>query len=190
MPKLLEHIGTKMDFLIAHGFQIVCQSETQFVYESDRVRIAIKCDNSRDFGLLVELSVASEKNGQFDFVGELWEFEEMNQYLPRGIVFPLQASTDRALESSIDFVAKYLRDHGEKLIDGNRELFRKFKGFREARILQYNLEISLQTMRRQAASAWSNRDFRTLKQLYEPYFEHLTPSERVKLEHARKNVGQ
>lgn len=70
------------------------------------------------------------------------------------------------------------------------ELFSRLKRQRNEWSRNYALETQLEQARKNAESAWAERDFLNVIEILVPFQEHLNPSDLKRLEYAKKRIGR
>ena len=102
------------------------------------------------------------------------------------IKIPFCATSRESVEKFIAEIAKLLKDYGEKLIKGDRDLYKEIA---EVRSRQLNERVSKQNLLKaehQAIIAWDNRDFDRVISIYSNIAPNLNKTQRKRLELAKK----
>lgn len=98
--------------------------------------------------------------------------------------------TPSGVEEGVRQLASYFNDCLNCGILEDRKLFDRLARQVEERSRNYNEEIRLNHARREADSAWAQRNFRELLRILTPFRDRLQQSELMKIEYAKKKMSK
>jgi hypothetical protein len=102
---------------------------------------------------------------------------------------PFQAASPEKLEILIKEIASLYKKYAQDFLLGQKDEFNNLLANRNQKTKDYALIKQLKLMREKADKAWRNKSFPEIIKLFSEFEEHLTESERKKLEYARKSCN-
>jgi hypothetical protein len=97
-----------------------------------------------------------------------------------------QASTADRVQQFVPRLAAFLRAHGTDALRGDESAFETLKIIQRGQSDALRLTWALEDARREAREAWLAKDYDRVVQVYAPIADKLMPSERKKLDYARR----
>jgi hypothetical protein len=151
-------------------------------YESPDVTVVVYHGRS-SYEVDVEITPGDARyGGEPPFtLADLAALCDRQELLPAGF---LQASTSDAVRSVVARAAELVRECGDRVLRTDPFELRRLTVLRSERAQREGLERKLSAVRAAAASAWRERDYRRVEELYRSIEPHLTPAERKKLDYA------
>ena len=96
------------------------------------------------------------------------------------------AVNKETIRNAIEEIVMILKEYGMDFIDGNENAFKTIKKQIDEEHNKLVLEGKLDMIEKQAIYAWNNKDYLTVIKLYDTILEHLTSTQRKKLEICKK----
>lgn len=182
-----EEVLSAFNFLIEeYGFRCVKAEPTFVRYESPRVFVNIYHGRS-SYELGVEIGqLAGATNQEEPFsISEVIELAGAQE--ETGYTF-FQASTAERIRRFVPKLAEYVRKYAAAALIGDPITYDALREIQWRRSEMYLKEMRLSQIRPEADRAWRAKDYVRLVKLYSSIQESLTPSERKRLEYARKHL--
>jgi hypothetical protein len=89
--------------------------------------------------------------------------------------------------ASISEFARLLRECGHAALQGDQSVFEEMKQRRDAAVQAWHKEERVKSVRTQVERAWQEKNFNQVLALYKSIESMLTPSEKKRLEYARRH---
>ena len=183
-----EEVLSSFEFLTKeYGFHCV-RSEPTFVrYESENVFVNVYHGRA-SFEIGVEIGkLITEPNQEEEkfYLGEIMELQGVRKNV--GYTF-IQASTKERVKRFVPEIAKYVKKFPVKVLQGDEDTLKKLRELQTQISQQYFKEMELSQIRQKGDKAWHERNYAEIVKLYEPVQSDLSPSEKMKLEYAKKKL--
>lgn len=179
-------VAHEFAFVEAAGFKRCVIAPTMIEYASARVRLVIVWD---------------QYSGELDAIYENLDRSEIgsNQYSLADIMMAANENLGNIsprqvyhVESLAPFVAELalnVRTYGMRALVCDIAFLQRLDGDRSRRGQRLMQRIEQERVRDEAQKAWIARDYSAVVRLLVSIDEHLSPSERLKLEYARKHLA-
>ncbi|SFW11666.1 hypothetical protein [Nitrosovibrio sp. Nv17] len=178
-------VNQAFSFLNDAGFCFTKNKAGQSQYETDKCIVIIKRD-IRSGGLEVFVGPRLEIN-QTQNLYSLTDILDMQGVLPRNRRMSFQIADEKRLRPFVDQLAREVEAHAQPALAGDRMFFRRLKTFRHSKADALMQGMKVQRVRSEVEEAWQKRDFKRIVDLYISIENHLTKSERLKLEYAKEH---
>lgn len=166
-------------------FSCVSQYVTYVRYESDSVFLNVYHGRS-SFELNVEIGERVNKRDMSEnpfTIGEILKLVnpgEAKEYRP------YQASKAESVKKCVDELAHLVKTYANMALCGDHAFFQEVSGIRRQSSDELLRMWELNRVRREVETAWRDKNFRRVVEIYEPVEKDLTPAEVRKLEYAKK----
>lgn len=183
-------IPVKFGFLVtAYGFSLRQASQWHFVAQSPYCQVTMEIDRGR-FGCWLERrDIETFPYHPVDVIVLAMCLGCQPQETLRF------ASEEEVFMQDVELYVIALQDYCSEFLEGNFAKWRKIiecleeKGRQqEEERKQLALEHKINEARDAARAAWENKDYQQVVTIYNSIFPFLTPSEKRKLEYARKHI--
>lgn len=178
-------VRASFDVIEQYDFQCVSSSETEVVYHSDLVEVAITFDR-RSYEIAVELKLLRDEHAiHFSRLIALASPEEAKRWQL------VQASSREKIKSLVPQLAALLLQYGRGALRGDAEVFDEMKTVEELDAQRTTHGIEARQARRRAEAAWRAKNYSEVVSALAPIQEHLVPSELMKLDYAKRHcIGE
>lgn len=165
------------------GFKLRSADEGLLRYETEDVFVMVSYDARRSYELSLNIgqkNVAIER--AFNFGEALRSVKA-----PEDVPSSYQVTTDEALQTFLNKLAKTLQQYGMSFLRNDTLAFMQLSQLRERECNQYALERDLRKARVEAETAWHKKDYLAVVKALKPLRAALTATEVGKLDFAEAN---
>jgi hypothetical protein len=99
-----------------------------------------------------------------------------------------QSSEPAGVVASLRVIAELLQKHGQSVLAGESAAYQRMEKLSRLRHEAYTRRIVQADIRKDAEEAWHRHDYIRVRDLYESIAADLAPSEKKKLEYAKKRL--
>ena len=173
--------------LTEYGFRCVEQRPGFVCFKSSRVYLQVAHDGLRSFELEVRVGLVRRRSARpepgFTLAALLEQAgaPDADRY-NRAI----QAASEDVVRRFVHEMAGLVAKYGRPALSGDAKVFKNLALQAQARAEAYAQETKLAFARAQAETAWRKKDYTSVIAALTPMKEALTPSERKRLDLARK----
>lgn len=168
-----------------YGFHLVDAGETLLRYESSGGVFVNVYHGRSSYELKFELGRVSATGAEERFyptdLADIAGTDEESFF---------QASTAERVRTYLPRLARLLIEHGGDALKGDLFAFKRLRDLQVSKSDALARSWDLADARARANRAWRDKDYGCVIEAYEPVKEHLTPSERKKLEYAQSRRGR
>lgn len=180
-------VARSFGFLLAeYEFELAKSTEFLVRYESAGVFVEVCFDGRRSYELDVKLGERNISRNRRERSFGLAEILRLQEAPEKDQFRCIQVNTQLLLDDFVEGLAARLKRHGKDFLLGSKEAYAKLGEQRAQETAAYGLESHLAVVRKAAKKAWEEKDFTEVANLYESIEQHILPSEKKKLEYARK----
>lgn len=177
------------NFLVTeYNFKLVQANDFLILYESDKIFVNVRFDNDRSYELDVELGERDALFNGRERPFSLTEVLRLKGAPAKDSYRCIMTSTQPVLVKFIAGLADRLKRYGAEFLDADKMAFEQLGDQREREGLAYAADQESTAVRRAVKDAWKEKDYHKIVELYESIEPHILPSERKKLEYARKKT--
>ena len=183
-----EAVALEFDFLVKeYSFSCVKREETYVRYESSVVFVNVYLGRS-SFELNVEIGerVIGKDLPESRFtIGEILYLanpqvaENYHSY---------QVTTSQSVKTFVGELARIVKLHAIPALLGDHEFFQRVAEIQLQRSNDLLRTWELNRVRREVETAWREKDFKRVIEIYDPVKDQLTPAEEKKLQYAKKKI--
>lgn len=190
MNNFEDHVQNQFKYLFdLYQYQVTKIKATIVHFESDRVGINVVYDKHRSFEVNLFFGLINAEDGSVltsYSIGELLRFKGVNiKENYRGFM----ASDEKNMIFAVKELSRLLKKYGEKILSGDNDEFNQLANYRHQEAKEYKLQKKIYLVRKDATTAWKNKDFKTVVSLYESIVNYLKDSELKRLNYAKKQIN-
>jgi len=183
----IEQASNAFSFLNTKGFSIASLRHGELVYRKGRIFVTI--DWSPKSGE-IEVFIGPQKD--IDDQNESYSLTDilrMEGVFDERINLPFQVPHENKLTPFLRQLAEYVESYAEPALAGDRMFFRRLASYRNREARAFMTEMQIRQLRDKAETAWSNKDYAKVVELYSSVDKkHLTKIEVERLEYSRKKL--
>lgn len=181
-----EAVKSNFSFVKKYGLQLVQEEVTLLRYQSEKVILNVYHGRAS-----YELGVQIERA---DFPGESFGLYEVLKWaestgkieeIPTG---GYQASTRESVQKLLAQMAALVKRYAVPLLQDDATAYQALRAQQSHDAAEYTKEVHLRAIRKQAETAWQEKNYETLSGLYSDIQGDLTPSEIMRLQYAEKQL--
>jgi len=181
-----EAVLASFQFLRSYDFKPVQEQDTFVRYESESAFVNVYHGRaSYEIGVEIGRLDRQEKYGLGYLVSwagkDAWETEGFG----RSTMF--QVSTREGVQEFVPKVADLVEKYGDQFLLGTAAFYDKLQTANERAAIAYEREQMLSRIKKEADSAWDQKDFARVVELYQPIQDNLTEIEAKRLAYAEKH---
>ena len=181
----VEAVKSSFSFVTKYGFKLVQEEVTLIRYQSEQVTLNVYHGRgSYELGTEFEKTGCSERFSLYDMLKWAKAVGKI-EAIPAG---GYQASSREDVQALVAQMADLVKRYAQPLLYGDVKVYRDLREQQSSDAAEYTREVHLRAVRKQAETAWQNKDYETLLSLYSDMQGDLTPSEFMKFQHAEKEV--
>lgn len=170
------------------GMSCVASDDNYLRYENARAFLLIRRDSRGSGELGVEFG--RRRPGSF---GPPFSLAEILRF--RGVTDASAASAPMISRSSqlpvaLSKLAELTRTHASDFLAGNERSFSQVSDFRKKEGVDFERQSQLRRLRSAVGAAWRERDYETVVRALEPFADHLSETEKRKLQYSRKHLAK
>lgn len=173
-------------FLESAGFRLVSSQESELRYESTGVLLGVSWD--RRSGELDAFIGLRKKNSIQEDAFSLTDILRMQSAESSESKIPFQVADESHLGPFLQRLAENVQTHAQPALAGDRMFFRRLDAFRGTQAQALSDDMNLRRVRSQVKEAWHRQELGRVIDLYASIENHLTPSEKKKLDYAKRNL--
>jgi hypothetical protein len=181
-----EAVTSEFDFLVKNfSFTCVKQDVTYVRYESSDVFVNVYHGRA-SFELNVEIG---ERAGGRDIPETRFTIGDILYLFSPQVAenyHPYQVTTLESVKKFVGELARLVEQYATPALRGDHNCFQRVAEIQLQRSNNLLQTWELNRVRREVETAWREKDFKRVVEIYDPVKEHLTPAEVKKLEYARK----
>jgi hypothetical protein len=187
MTRFPEIARQEFAFLEDTGFRLISSGDSGLEYESAQAFVLVRWDRrSGELGVWVGCrSTKCQKRDAYS----LTDLLRMVGVETSENKLPFQAAKEGRLDLFLQKLSQYTRLHAQPALAGDRMFFRRLGAFRDAQARTLMNHMNLRQVRSEAEQAWQSRKLDRVVGLYASIEGRLTPSEKRRLDYARKHVS-
>jgi hypothetical protein len=179
--RFADEVKARFAFLETLDFRCVSSDATSVRFESSKFAISVYHDQqSYEISSAIE-NVHGSEAYSFSEILRLIKSERAEQYRDYA------SHTVEGVAEGVRQLAELFRKCVDAGLLKDSELFSRLKLQRGQWAKNYALETQLEQARKKSESAWAEKDFEKVVQIFAPLQEHLNSSEVKKLEYAKKH---
>ena len=169
-----------------YGLKLVQEEVTLVRYQSEKVTLNVYHGRGS-----YELGTEFER---VEFPGKKFSLYDMLKWakgagkieeIPTG---GYQASSRENVQRLVAQLAELVNKYAEPLLQGDAETYQTLQEQQSHDAAEYTKEVRLRAVRKQAETAWLNKDYEILLSLYRDMQGDLTPSEFMRFQYAEKQL--
>jgi hypothetical protein len=181
-----EAVKLSFDFVKKYGLKPVQEEVTLVRYQSEKVILNVYHGRGS-----YELGAEFERVG---FSGEKFSLHDTMKWakavgkveeIPTG---GYQASSREVVQMLVAQMAELVKSYAEPLLQGDAETYQALREQQSSDAAEYTREVHLRAVRKQAETAWQDKDYEKLLGLYSDMQGELTPSEFMRFQYAEKQL--
>jgi hypothetical protein len=165
------------------SFRCVKRDVTFVRLESDAVFVNIYHGRA-SYELNVEIGESIVPENPFTIGEILWLITPENAASYR----PYQVTTKEGVQKFVPELARLVMDYATPAVIGDHDFFKQLSELRTQRSQHYLKQIKLNRVRAEVETAWRQKNYRRVIELYDSMKDDLTPTEAKKLEYATKQA--
>jgi hypothetical protein len=174
-------------FLLDAGFRPAHGDFHTLRYETADVFVSIEWDaRSGELELYVGLQPKAGESRNAFALSDLLEMEKGGVGVRNT---PFQVAEESRLMPFLEQLATDARTYASSALAGDRMYFRRLGTYTDSRARTLMLDLDLRRVRAEAEKAWRERDLERVRRLYASIEEHLSGSEKKKLEYAKQHAA-
>jgi hypothetical protein len=182
-------VGDNFEFLVIdYGFSRVKESDYQVRFESKNVFVDVRYDADRSYELGVEVGQLKALFDGQERPFNLGEILRVEGVIDKEKYRDFQVSDNVALGNCITKLASLVSSYAKDYLTNNKFSFKRLSDLREKECDQLELKNKLIRIRQEAQSAWKNKDYSRVVDLYRRVENIISESERKKLTFAEKHI--
>jgi hypothetical protein len=159
-------------------------AERRMVYEREDIFVTVAYDYGRSFELSIDLGrVGKSDEPPFNF-GEVLR----SANAPSDVAASYEVTSAEVLARSLERLAQSLWRFGPDLLRGEPLAFQRIVRQRETEGVEFANATKLKRARAVAQDAWDRGDYQMVVDTFELLERSLSPSEKKRLEYARKHL--
>jgi hypothetical protein len=182
-----EAASSAFNFLLEDfSFKCVKQDVTFVRFESNRTFVNVY-HGRKSFELNVEIGELIAYRGLPEnpfTIGEILDLVNAKEAIN---YHPYQVHTAASVQKFLFELAKVVKEFAIPAIAGDQLFFQRLSDLRTHRSDEYLKEMRLNRTRTDVETAWHQKNFRRVVELYDSMLEDLTPAESKRLAYAKKN---
>lgn len=173
---------------VVQQFGLVCVVSTEWglVYENDKVFLKVNFDNGRSYELGVEIGRRHVKDLGPPF--SLAEILRLRSVQDAAFVSGLMISDESRLSEMLSRLARLTLEHACDFLKGKEFSFAQVEKLRNKESAAFELATQLRRARAAIDIAWPARDYKVIVRVLAPLEQHLSVSEKKRLDYARKRL--
>jgi len=181
-----EAVKSNFAFVKKYGLKPVQEEVSLVRYQSEKVILNVYHGRGS-----YELGIEFERE---EFPGEKFSLYDMLKWakgagkieeIPTG---GYQASSREGVQRLVAQMAELVKRYAEPLLQGDAEIYQALRAQQSTDAAEYTREVHLRAVRKQAETAWQDKDYETLLSLYSDMQGDLTPSEFMRFQYAEKQL--
>ena len=173
----------------SYGFTPVKEESTLVNYESATCFVNVYHGRaSYEIGVEVGRLDRPDKYGLSYIVGEAGKDALEAEGFGRSTMF--QVSSHDGVQEFVPKVARLLHKYGDSFLRGDPTFYDRLEKINQQRSLEFTKRQTLERKRKAAESAWAQKDFSRVVELYNSMIEDLRKIEADKLKYAKKHMSQ
>jgi len=181
-----EAVLASFRFLRERGFEVVKKDATLVRFESKHVFVNVYHGRaSFELGIeMARLAVPEEQVTIYDAIQRAGA--EESEGLGKHVMF--QVSTREGVREFVPKLASLLQKYGDPFLRGDEDAYREAVQAQKSAATQYEKEVALAKMRREAETAWQEKDYAKIVELYGEWSGELSEVEARRLLYAEQQT--
>ena len=169
------------------GLKCVISNETEVRYENDSIFLIVNFDNGRSYELGVE--VGRKKQMQPERPFSLAEVLRLRGVADAASIDGIMVHDAHLLGNALMRLAAMTLKYASDFLMGSEFSFSQVAILRKRESDDYALERNLRAARAGSEEAWTRRDYQGVVRSLEPLEQHLSPSEKKRLDYSRRHLA-
>jgi hypothetical protein len=185
--RFVETVLASFEFLGSYGLKPKKTEVTWVRFESKSVFVEVYHGRaSYEIGIDIGRRDRAERYGLDYIVFRAGEGAWSAEGFGRGTMF--QVSSREGVQQFVPKVAELLKKYGERFLRGDPEFYDELAKANERASADYTRRQLIEGVRKKANSAWAEKNYRRVVDLYQPLREDLTEIESRRLAYAEKQM--
>jgi len=158
-------------------------------FENENIVLQVSFDSRRSYEMSV-LIYNKKPSSKHSWDSCLNLYSIMKLRAPRGYKYEIQTSNPEFVDEAIKNLSQYTETYASDLLRGDIAGFQEVAAFQKKQSYEYNLKRDLCYARTRLQKTWKDKNYTNIVKILTSIENHLMPSERKKLEYAKKMISQ
>jgi hypothetical protein len=174
------------DFLLSdYDFSCTTKKYFEMIYENDKIEIRVSHPRS-EFGLAFR-----QKNMELETPGNPIYIEDILNYkrvLEKEKYYGLAAMESESIRFCVNKLAELMAKYTVEFLEGDPAAYQCVKDFAVEKQKIYRNKNELSLIRKKVATAWEEKNYARIVELFGPVRERITNAEKKKLDYCKKKM--